>query len=263
MGFRYFVNHILGIFLSLVNKTNPRIVETLIIRAQRSLGIGFDGGVRLELDRIFFLLGDRKETPLVIFDVGANIGTWTKEALRVFPGAEIHCFEPGQESYKNLTLNFRGEKNIILHKLAVSNQNRIVELYADFPGSGLASLFDRKIPNKTSQFQTRELVQASTLEQICEKSRKLPDILKLDIEGQEFHALSGAKNILSKIKLIQFEFGGTDIDSRVFFRDIWDLLKVFNFEIFRITPHGLLLLEEYNENLEIFIYSNYIAFKNH
>ncbi len=235
----------------------------MISRAQKSLGIGFDGGVSLELDRLSLLLGDSKESPLIIFDVGANIGSWTKEALRIFPSAEIHCFEPGQESFKNLSLNFQDVKNITLHKLAISNQNKTVELYSDFPGSGLASLFDRKILMKPSKFLTRELVQASTLEQICEKFGKFPDILKLDIEGQEFHALSGAKNILGEIKLIQFEFGGTDIDSRVFFRDIWDLLKEFNFEIFRITPYGLLFLEEYSENLEIFIYTNYIAFKKH
>jgi hypothetical protein len=33
----------------------------------------------------------------------------------------------------------------------------------------------------------------------------------------------------------------------------------FNFDIYIITPKGLILIEEYKENLEYFIFSNFVA----
>ena len=44
------------------------------------------------------------------------------------------------------------------------------------------------------------------------------DLLKLDVEGHELYLLS-AKKFISKISVIQFEFGGCNIDTRTYFRD--------------------------------------------
>ena len=36
----------------------------------------------------------RRKAPTVIYDIGANVGTWTLLAKAIFPAAEIHAFEP-------------------------------------------------------------------------------------------------------------------------------------------------------------------------
>jgi hypothetical protein len=87
----------------------------------------------------------------------------------------------------------------------------------------------------------------------------LPDVLKIDVEGHEIDVLLGGLMSLENIKVVQFEFGGTNIDSRNFFRDFWILFEEKNFSIYRVTPEKLLKLEKYSEALEVFIYANYIA----
>jgi hypothetical protein len=85
------------------------------------------------------------------------------------------------------------------------------------------------------------------------------DFLKLDVEGLELDVLRGAGHMLgSAIDSIQFEFGGTDIDSRVFLRDFFYLLAPA-YDIFRIVHNGVVALPRYKEQFEIFMYANYLA----
>ena len=61
-----------------------------------------------------------------------------------------------------------------------------------------------------------------------------------------------------KIDFIQFEFGGTDIDSRVFFRDFYYLLKD-RYDLYRIVKDGLYKIEGYTEIYENFMSAMYMA----
>jgi hypothetical protein len=74
--------------------------------------------------------------------------------------------------------------------------------------------------------------------------------------------LKGAINSISQFKIIQFEFGGTDIDTRVFFRDFWDYFLSTNFSIFRLTPKGLVKVNEYSEHHEVFSFTTYFAIQS-
>ena len=70
-------------------------------------------------------------------------------------------------------------------------------------------------------------------------------VIKMDIEGFELFALKGAQEALKgQIQLIQFEFGGANIDSRTFFKDFWLLLSP-TFDIYRLSTKGLDLLSHY------------------
>ena len=68
----------------------------------------------------------------------------------------------------------------------------------------------------------------------------------------------GAKEMLKnkKINTIQIEFGGADIDARVFLKDFWNLLND-NYKMYRIMTNGLYELTEYKETMEIFYCTNY------
>ena len=61
-----------------------------------------------------------------------------------------------------------------------------------------------------------------------------------------------------KIKFIQFEFGGTDIDARIFFWDFYMLLKE-KYNLYRIVKDGIYPIPDYSEDLEIFSYVNFFA----
>lgn len=80
----------------------------------------------------------------VIFDVGANIGGYTRALLSVFPEAQIHCFEPAKETFNTLSNNIV-EQNVILNNMGISDEIASKTLYFDKENSGLASLYHRQL----------------------------------------------------------------------------------------------------------------------
>jgi hypothetical protein len=79
------------------------------------------------------------------------------------------------------------------------------------------------------------------------------------VEGHEYDLLLGATEALKNIMIIQFEFGGSNIDTRTFFQDFWYFFQNLGFDVYRITPSKPLLVETYSECDESFRATNYIA----
>ena len=71
--------------------------------------------------------------------------------------------------------------------------------------------------------------------------------------------LKGFGELIKKTKLIQFEFGGANIDSRTYFKDFWDFFTTKDFKIYIITPSGPYEIKHYKTVYEYFRTTNYIA----
>ena len=85
------------------------------------------------------------------------------------------------------------------------------------------------------------------------------DIVKIDVEGYELMVLRGFGEAIRNVRVLQFEFGGTNIDTKVFFRDLWRFFEEAGFDLYRITPLGVMRIEHYHERDELFIIANFIA----
>jgi hypothetical protein len=85
----------------------------------------------------------------------------------------------------------------------------------------------------------------------------------MDLEGHELFVLRGAAQALKRgyIRALTFEFGSSNVNSRTYFHDFWDLLSAYGFEIKRIYPGGTVMkVSEYYEDLEYFRgVTNYLA----
>lgn len=200
----------------------------------------------------------------VIFDVGANIGEYSNYVLEVMGDKvkQLYAFEPVKSTYQELCSNVSNHK-AILNNLGLSDNEGEQIIYYDKEKSPLASLYDRKlnyIPGGVT-LDEQEIVKLETLDAYClNRDIEYIDLLKIDVEGNELKVLQGAKKMMDKdrIKAIQFEFGGTNIDARTYFRDFYDILHE-KYHIYRILKDGLHEISRYTELLEIFAYSNFFA----
>jgi FkbM family methyltransferase len=200
--------------------------------------------------------------PITVFDVGANVGKYALELAKHFgPSAKIYSFEPSAKTFEIFSKNTQGATNIIPNNFGFSDQAANQVLFTNTEGSGLASVYKRKLDHFGISMNQQETIQLSTIDQFCKETgiSKI-QFLKLDIEGHELKALQGAQQMLESdaVDCIQFEFGGCNIDSRTYFQDFYYLLKD-RYRIFRILEDGLIELPVYKETYEVFITVNYLA----
>lgn len=203
-----------------------------------------------------------QKEPLIIFDVGANIGSYTQMLINLLKArnATIHAFEPAKKTFEKLSSNIQNA-NVFPHNFGFGKENRKMTLFSDSEESGLASLYPRQLDYLDIHMNLSEEVEIKTIDLFClEEKINHIHFLKIDAEGNEFDIIKGAKEMLEQnaIDFIQFEFGGCNIDSRIFFKDFFILLSG-NYNICRILRNGRYPIKCYKEELEIFMLANYLA----
>jgi len=190
----------------------------------------------------------------VVLDVGANEGNWARMVISSHPRARLHCFEPGSVAFRALSEGM-GE-SVQLHNVAVSDQRGTVVLHAA-EESEMSSMFAR--PNLADT--TEETVNAITIDDF-RRVESIDEIalLKIDTEGNELAVLRGASESLPRIRMIQFEYGGTAVDARIFLRDFFDLLAD-RFDLYRLWRFGLIHEPRWHELLEVAAYQNWVCIR--
>ena len=251
----------------LYKTVNQRTWEKILRLSLNQMNIGEGGNFRQsgELFVLKYIQNKlEKEPSIVIFDVGANIGNYSKALSDIFNAkARIFSFEPSKKTFEIFIKATKEYKNIIPNNLGFSDNEHDQILFTDLEGSGLASVYQRKLEHLGINMDKTEEIKLTTIDSYCAKNKiERIHFLKLDIEGHELNALNGAKKMISdkKIDFIQFEFGGCSIDSRTYFQDFYYLLKD-NYTIYRILKDDIYELSNYKEIYEIFITTNFLAIK--
>ncbi|HEY4495608.1 MAG TPA: FkbM family methyltransferase [Candidatus Paceibacterota bacterium] len=211
-----------------------------------------------ELD---FIKKNKKEFK-TIFDVGANIGEWTRLASGIMPEARIYSFEPSRNTFEVL-LKENFSNKVSLYNIGLGERNEIKDFFTYINNSTLNSVFSRDIKDDGSKQDARvEKVRFETLNSFCMKNN-IDDIsfLKIDTEGNELSVLKGAEKYIKegRIGAIQFEYGGTYIEAKILLKDVFKFFEDKPYNIFKIMRNGLKDCDTYTEDLENFQYANYAA----
>jgi FkbM family methyltransferase len=189
-------------------------------------GIGLpDGGPppRIEvtpsetINRAIFLYGtfEISETRLVqallrpgmtFLDVGAHIGYYTIIAARlVGETGRVHSFEPSETTRRLLDANVErnGFRNVVVHREALADRTGEVGFYPSELASnqGISSII------ATDGRPPPEIVPSSTLDDfVAGVGNPRVNLIKMDIEGAELHAIRGGQRVL----------GGPDAPTLIF-----------------------------------------------
>lgn len=237
-----------------------RILEFIEIRSAFLQGKGY-GSVtnKNEFKCVASLIGEIT----LAFDIGAYKGEYTLEILNKYPKCNMHLFEPAKLNFEYLKKKFANMDNIVLNNYAVSDKNTDSLLHSNNKDSVLSSLIKRDLSHLNVNFDFTEKVKVLKLDDYINKNNlNNIDFIKIDCEGVELSILQGLSNNLKKIKCFQFEFGSCNIDSNTNFKQFFDLFINNNFSIYRITPFGNYIINNYNELNEFYMTTNYIALNN-
>ena len=141
--------------------------------------------------------------PKHIVDVGANRGTWTRNALQYFPDAHYSMFEP--QAYLSASFS-----DLL--------KNPKIKFYAKGAGpcSGMMDLttsdrddsFSFSFSKEDAQARGRTQVKAPVValdEFLPTLALPPPDLVKIDAEGWDLEVLKGAENTISNAQVVLME----------------------------------------------------------
>jgi len=151
-----------------------------------------------EAAMFFRLIGP---TP-VVFDIGANVGWYSLNIARCFPGATVHAFEPVPSTYAQLCRNVAHNEvtNVRTYNIGFSDADREVAFFVDPHQSGSASAADLTEKADVDQIRCR----LTTLDGFVVEHGLAMDAIKCDVEGAEFFVYKGGLDALRKHQPVIF-----------------------------------------------------------
>ena len=126
-----------------------------------------------------------------VLDLGGYSGFYGLVAAKVNPSSRIYIFEPDSLNYRQIKENIRLNdlRNIEVIKAVVTDKIRSI-FFTEYKGKETGRI------SENSDFQIDGLI----LDDWLEKNKINPTLIKMDIEGAEYLALSGMKNYLKTAK---------------------------------------------------------------
>jgi len=146
----------------------------------------------------------------VVYDVGANIGVFT--LLSAKKAKFVVSIEPEKGNFEILKLNVirNSFRNVILVNKAIGDTKGKVSMSSTGVGASI-------IPGND--------VEITTLDDIIEETGKVPDVIKMDIEGYEAKALRGFTRFRELKGIIM------EVHSPELLQEVSKILRENNFEI--------------------------------
>lgn len=174
--------------------------------------LGFDV-IRLNRSPKRTLLGLSRLSIGTIIDVGANQGQFARMMSDFFPRAELYCFEPLEEPFRQLSAWAQAQNSRVhCFQLALGEHEGEMEMHLHeqhTPSSSLLAATDtcrRLYPQTQAERMTH--IQVSTLDQALEDTLDYMAqeiLLKLDVQGFEDRVLRGGTRVLSQCQAVVLE----------------------------------------------------------
>jgi FkbM family methyltransferase len=190
----------------------------------------------------------------VFIDIGANIGLYSLYASKkITEKGKIISFEPFSKNHKTLVKNVEINQidNIIVEKIAIGNEEKQVNLHYNEAERNLGM-----VTTNPNQGAKQEAVNATSLDTYLENKKiSRLDLIKIDIEGYEYQALSGMRKTLQKFKpslLIEILDDKEDLSN---YKRIEELLLSFGYRKYYIDDLGKLSQISSYSNRKNYIFS--------
>jgi FkbM family methyltransferase len=187
----------------------------------------------------------------VVYDVGANIGLYSRFIVQCFHASHVFAFEPFESNRRLLDENVEGGEckgRVTVLACAVGELDGVTDFQIDdltsntgrldtiAHGSASESRAQYGLPPALTQVEIHRI---DTL--IANGSIPVPNVMKIDVEGAEAMALRGASGLLSMHKpRLVVEFHGAEVT-----RHVLEILWSYDYHCFgRIAADGVWVYKE-------------------
>ena len=209
------------------------------------------------VDQVYLRNGIQLYDGDVVFDVGANIGLFSKYAVEKYRNLHIYAFEPIPQIFEALQANMKAHPSVKLFNIGLSDKKEAIEFlyYPKVSADSTAHPFDmddqaelimktyhqgkaKLVPKRLMRYlilrklkslykPVRVTCPLETLSDMIETQHiDHIDLLKLDAENAERQVLAGINdNDWKKIKQIAMEIHTTSPDGKTLVDDLSALLR--------------------------------------
>ena len=199
---------------------------------------------------------------LIIFDVGANVGNYSKAVNDAFHEKRmIYAFEPFSKAFFDLEKLQKEINDFHPVQLGFSDKKQKVNFLSSSEFNEVGGLYNKDFSHSGFSLNLSEETDFETIQNFCfDNQIEHIHFLKIDVEGHDFFVLKGAEEMLknNKVDFIQFEFGAANYLSKTYLHDFFQLLSP-NYHFYKLLKNGLMEIREYNTDIEIHVLSNYVA----
>jgi FkbM family methyltransferase len=206
------------------------------------------------------LLRDTLVAGAVVVDAGANIGIYSRFLSRcVGQTGVVHSFEPAPKNFRRLQSATQNLTNVRVHQAAVGEHSGRSNLY----------LSDRlNVDHRTyaTGKDSRLVIEIDTiaLDDYFTPGERV-DLIKMDIQGYELHALRGAKRVLQEnpdINLLLELWPSGLEQAGVRWEELVQMLQSFNMELSFVKTRGLVPFDARDVRTDPPWYVNLFARRN-
>ncbi len=172
--------------------------------------------------------------PKHIVDVGANHGTWTREALVAFPMAQYTLVEPQFWMKDSISDLLETNSNISFNAVGAGKLSGTSKFTIVDRDDSCSFSYSEKEAKEKGYKQIE--VPVITLNQLIKDQHlPVPDIIKIDAEGLDIEVLEGANDFFGKTEVFMVEAGVANTLISNSFLALINLMDKNGYRLFEIT----------------------------
>jgi FkbM family methyltransferase len=196
----------------------------------------------------------------IVVDAGANIGIYSQFLSRcVGPTGLVHSFEPSPDNFKRLSAATRDLSNVRLTQAVVGERSGECKLYVSDKLN-----VDHRAYQADGDSRRAVATEMVALDDYFKPGQRV-DLIKMDIQGYELHALRGAQRVLQENPdinlLLEFWPAGLE-QAGVGWEELVEMLQGLNMNLTLVRTCGLVRFDAHDVRNDISWYVNLFAHRS-
>jgi FkbM family methyltransferase len=151
----------------------------------------------------FLLWRQRGLNPNIIYDIGANKGTWTSHMRSIFPFSHYYLFEANEKN--NEFIREHNYYNVLLSDVDNKELKFYSHKFCDGGNTGDSVYKELSKGYDEGQYDTVVKNSVSLDTQVKNSNLPLPDFIKIDVQGAELDILKGGQRCMDHATMILLE----------------------------------------------------------